>query len=306
MNLAPIGIVTYSRIEHLTKTVNSLKNNALARNSELYIFLDAPRKGDEEKVALVRNYIYTINGFKKVHIIEREKNDLIQNALLGIAQMLKEHGKFIFMEDDNIVSEDFLVYINNGLDYYENDKKIMAICGFNVPVSRDKYPKDYKHDYYLSNDFCAAGFATWESRNILDILSYNDCYNELINDKNLYKKFKKTSPYIINELKRIQDGTLNAGDYKITFNMIKNDMFVIKPIESKVNNIGYDGSGVHCEASDKFDNQVVSNKVIEFKKNVVFDKRIEKIWRNFFDKKPPFFKRVKKKINNLLSKYKKS
>jgi len=105
MSLAPIGIVTYSRIDHLTKTVNSLKTNELAKESELYIFLDAPRVGDEEKVKIVRDYIYTINGFKKVNIIERESNDLYANYKLGMKQMLEEHGKCIFLEDDNIVSQ---------------------------------------------------------------------------------------------------------------------------------------------------------------------------------------------------------
>ena len=49
-NLAPIGISTYSRIHHLQKTVEALKNNLLASQSELFIFSDAPKAGDEEIV----------------------------------------------------------------------------------------------------------------------------------------------------------------------------------------------------------------------------------------------------------------
>ena len=57
MGLAPIGIPTYNRIEHLTKTVNSLKKNDLAKDSELYIFSDAPKVGDEEEIYVVREYV---------------------------------------------------------------------------------------------------------------------------------------------------------------------------------------------------------------------------------------------------------
>jgi len=302
MNLAPIGITTYSRIKHLTKTVNSLRSNTLAKDSELYIFLDAPREGDEDKVETVREYIYTIDGFKKVHIIEREKNDLMQNFLLGMQQLLDKHGKAIFMEDDNVVSNDFLEFMNEGLDFYENNKKIIAINGFNVPVLEDKYPKGYEFDYYLSKFFCAAGFATWGDRGILEMVMYNDGYNDLIRDKKLYKKIKVKHPGLISELKRIQEGTLDAGDFKITYNMIKNDMYVLKPIKSKVNNIGHDGSGVHCEASEKFSNQNTSNKKIIFCSNALYDRALDKVWRGFFDKKDPLLMRIKRKINKFISK----
>lgn len=300
MSLAPIGIVTYSRIEHLTQTVNSLKANGLSKQSELYIFLDAPRVGDEEKVSIVRDYIYTIDGFNKVHVIEREKNDLYANYQLGVDQLLKEHGRCIFMEDDNVVSSDFLQYMNDGLEFYKDDKRIMAINGFNVPVSVDKYPENYTYDYYLSSYFCAAGFGTWQDRNFLNIVKYNDGYNELILNKELYKKIKTKVPHLINELKRIQEGTLDAGDYKITFHMIKNDMYVIKPIQSKVNNIGHDGSGVHCEATDKFNNQTVSDRKIEFKKDLQYDQKVDQVWRNFFDNKPSLWTRIKNKLKRIV------
>lgn len=296
MNLAPIGIVTYSRIDHLTKTVNSLKANELAKESELYIFLDAPRVGDEEKVKIVRDYIYTIDGFKIIKIIERDSNDLYANFKLGMKQMLDEHGKCIFLEDDNVVATNFLKYMNDGLDIYEDDTSIFAINGFNVPVSQDSYPRDYNYDYYLSSFFCAAGFATWNDRNFLNIVNYNDGYNEILANNELYNKIKKKVPHLVQGLKRIQDGILDAGDYKITFHMIKHEKFVIKPIVSKVNNIGYDGSGVHCEATNKFDNQEISNKSILFHAEAEYDQRIDQIWRKFFDKKPSLFKRIKNKL----------
>ena len=46
MDLAPIGIITYSRIEFLKKTIESLKRNPIAIKSQLYIFVDGPKDGD--------------------------------------------------------------------------------------------------------------------------------------------------------------------------------------------------------------------------------------------------------------------
>ncbi len=79
---APIGLIVYARLEHTKKTILALKNNALAKESKLYIFSDAPKDGDENKVTQMRDYIKTINGFKSVFIIERDTNSRVKNSLL--------------------------------------------------------------------------------------------------------------------------------------------------------------------------------------------------------------------------------
>ena len=58
--LAPIGVITYSRLQHLMQTIEALQRNTLAEKSELYIFSDGPKPGDEDKIRKVRDYIYTI------------------------------------------------------------------------------------------------------------------------------------------------------------------------------------------------------------------------------------------------------
>lgn len=297
MSLAPIGIVTYSRIDHLTKTVDSLKKNNLASESELYIFLDAPRVGDEKKVKIVRDYIYTIDGFKKINIIKRESNDLYANYKLGMKQMLDEHGKCIFLEDDNVVATNFLKYMNDGLDFYEDDKRIMAISGYNVPTT---FPNSYKHDYYLSTYFNAWGFATWRDRGLLDIVNYNDQYNEMIADKELFKKIKKIHPKLINGLKLIQERKLDAGDYKIVFHLIKNDLWTIKPIKSLVNNIGHDGSGVHCGVDSKFQNIDLNNKMINFIDNIEYNKNIDMVYYEHIHPKINIFNKIKNKLKRMI------
>ncbi len=121
--LAPIGICTYSRINHLKQTVKALQKNILAKESTLYIFLDAPKKGDEQKVSIVRKFVYSINGFKKIHVIERKENNIIANIHGGIKKLLNEYGKMIFMEDDIVTAPYFLKFINDGLNFFKNNKK---------------------------------------------------------------------------------------------------------------------------------------------------------------------------------------
>ncbi len=220
-------------------------------------------------------------------------------------QLFDEHGKCIFMEDDNVVSSSFLEYMNNGLDFYENDKKIIAIGAYNIPA---KFPNDYKYDYYLSTYFNAWGFATWGNRGFLDIVNYNDQYNEMMADKKLYKKVKKNHPKLINGLKLIQEGKLNAGDYKMVFHLIKNDLYTIKPIMSLVDNIGHDGSGVHCGINDRFQNIELNEQEIKFVKDLKYNRNIDLIgykyiWHTkLITKDLPFriYRKIKRtlKLNN--------
>lgn len=293
MNLAPISISTYSRIWHLKQTIESLQKNKLAQESILYIFSDAPKEGDEEIVKKLREYIHTIDGFKEVKIVEQKENNIKKNMHDARTIPLKEFGKMIRMEDDNIVSTSFLQFMNNGLDFYKDNKKIIAISGYNVPA---KFPESYKHDYYKSESFNGWGFATWEDRGFLDIIEYNGQYSELMKDKKLYKKIKEKRPTLISPLKRIYEGTLNAGDYKITFHMIKNNLYTIKPIRSLVDNIGHDGSGVHCGINTKYTNEILNNRIIKFENNIKYNPEIDMIWRKHMEQKQSIIKRILNKI----------
>ncbi|MDX4069418.1 glycosyltransferase family protein [Aliarcobacter skirrowii] len=277
-NLAPIGIITYSRIDHLKKTINSLKKNNLAKYSQLYIFLDAPRTGDEDKVDIVRKYIHTIKGFNEVHIIERELNNLVMNSRLGLKYLLDNYGKCIFMEDDNVVSERFLQYMNDALEFFKNDKSIFAINAYNIPTTMSN--TTLSSSFFKSRLFNAWGYATWKDRGLLDVLQYYGQYTEIIKNKTLYQEIIKTYPLLIGVLKKIHDGVRDAGDSKLTFHLIKNNLYVIKPFISFVNNIGHDGSGVNCNISNRYNNNELNLNSIIFKENIKYDEKMDKFYNS--------------------------
>ncbi len=282
MGLAPIAVSTYSRLHHLKQTIEALQKNTLAQSSELYIFSDAPKVGDKEKVKKVRNYIHTIDGFKTVNIVERSTNSRVSNIRGGICELLDKYGRTIYMEDDNVTAPGFLQFMNDALNFYVNDKNIIAVSGYNVP---EIFPKNYIYDYYLSVNLNGWGFATWYDRGFIKALEFNDAYREVMNDILLYKKINKIHPKLIHGLKQIQDGKLDAGDYKIVFHSIKNNLYTIKPIHSFVNNIGHDGSGVHCGNSDKFGKSFALNKNrVKFFNNLKYEFEIDHIFYNYFHK----------------------
>ena len=105
---------------HTQKTIQALKNNELASKSELIIYSDgAKNKSAYESVSQVRDYVETVDGFKKVTIISREKNWGLANSIIdGVSQAIKKHGKVIVLEDDLVTSPFFLRYMNDALEFY--------------------------------------------------------------------------------------------------------------------------------------------------------------------------------------------
>ena len=83
MSLAPIVLFTYNRPWHTRQTIEALQKNELAQESELFIYSDAAKNEEvEEKVCEVRDYIKTVDGFKKVTIIERDRNWGLPNSII--------------------------------------------------------------------------------------------------------------------------------------------------------------------------------------------------------------------------------
>ena len=115
IELAPIALFVYNRIDHLKKTIKSLKKNKLSIKSDLIIFSDYAKNNENIKNILeVRKYIKKLKGFKKIKIYERDKNfGLSKNIISGVSIVLKKYKNIIVIEDDLILDKFFLDFMND-------------------------------------------------------------------------------------------------------------------------------------------------------------------------------------------------
>ena len=61
---------------------------------------------------------------KNVTLIFRNKNfGLKKNITLGISEIISKYKRVIVLEDDLILSRNFLLYMNSGLNFYKKKKK---------------------------------------------------------------------------------------------------------------------------------------------------------------------------------------
>ncbi len=160
MNLAPIALFVYNRLDNTHQTIEHLLRNPLAEKSPLYIFSDGGKDEKSwEKVNELRAYLHTISGFAEVHVIERPENFYLErNIIDGIAYVLERHDSIIVMEDDVCASPVFLAYMNEALQKYADNAKVMHITGFtNLDVP-------HLGDTYFTPHMAGTGWATWRDR----------------------------------------------------------------------------------------------------------------------------------------------
>ena len=248
---APVLIHTYKRLEHLKKTIEALLNNDLAHLTDLFIASDAPKeKKDECDVLLVRKYIQSIQGFKSINIILRDRNfGLHLNAIAAVEEIFKKTDRLIAVEDDIIVGRGFLRYINDGLTLYKMDESVFAICGYldkSVSVNSSS-------DAVLLPGFNAWGYGIWKDR-FYGVPNFEDLAAEFLQNPVMFIRMNLNRPDLLLGVRAVSKG-LGAADFAFLLHIIKTKKRCLFPSYSLVRNMGNDGTGENCTVDPAYESQ---------------------------------------------------
>lgn len=296
---SPIALFAYNRPDHIRKTIEALKANFLAKESDLFIFSDGHKNElDKDGVNRVREHIKTISGFKKVVIIEREKNfGLSASIISGVTEIVNKHGKIIVLEDDLVTSRYFLQYANNALDLYENDEDVISIQGYIYPV-KDELP----NTFFIRGADCQ-GWGTWKRGwNIFDPDGGN--LLKKIQDNKLEKNFNMNGGYgYIDLLKRQIAGKTNSWAIRWYASAFLANKLTLYPGKSLIKNIGLtDGEGTHSAPQNSVYVTEASLYPVHLEKiSTKENPRARKIIIKYFKSlRPSLIKRIIQKIKKRL------
>lgn len=237
---APVVIPTLCRYTHFKRCVESLARNTGADQTELYIGLDYPTKETHwDGYRKLCDYIPTIQGFKNVVVYKRESNfGPMRNARDILAVVQKKYDCYIFSEDDNEFSPNFLQYINGGLQKFKNDANVIAICGFAEPRVDYKCLNSYPYNAYPMCGYNAWGVGVWFEKKPPLIPAKEILYDE----KTVLKVIGLGHGRAVHRmLYRMRTGAISDLQWRIFCAL--NHKYCIFPKISKVRNWGFDGSG---------------------------------------------------------------
>ena len=238
---APVAVFAYRRPDHLTRCLASLAANTEAAATRIVIFCDGPKSPAEaDAVSETRKVARNVQGFAAVDVVESDSNRGLANSLIaGVSEVVDEAGEVIVVEDDLVVSEDFLAYMNQGLALYRDDPQVASIHGFLPKVDRE-----LPQSFFLRGADCW-GWATWKRAwrsfdpdgvVLLAALREHPARDAF--------EFDGAYPYL-DMLQRQVRGEVDSWAILWYASAFLTDMYTLHPGVSLVANTGMEGSGTH-------------------------------------------------------------
>jgi len=290
--LAPIVLFCYNRPAHLRQTVESLRLNTLAAESELFIYSDGPKsEQDRQRVKEVREYLSTVTGFRTVHIKEAEKNKgLAASVIEGVSAILSQYPKVIVLEDDMLCAADFLSFMNQALDVYAERPDIFSVTGYTPPIN---FPENYLHDLYLVPRASSWGWGTWAHKWAKADWQVSDFQN-LKNNPKRQEAFNKGGDDLWPMLAKQQKGVIDSWAIRWTYSQFRHNAFGLYPVHSKIKNIGTDGSGTNFTFKSGEYGQEMAEGRVEMPADLMPDEAMIRAFGAYY--RVPFLLKIKNRV----------
>ncbi|PAF45190.1 glycosyltransferase [Helicobacter sp. 11S02596-1] len=310
---APVLITVYDRLDCLQNAVSSLLKNKECEKTDLYIVSDyAYKEEHKEIIAKIREYIRSIKGFQNVEGIFWDHNKgSFDSSRDAIKYVFSKYDRLIFFEDDILVSNRFLEYMNNALEFYKDDERIVSITS-NTHYKLKPH-KQYPNDVFLLKVYSPWGSGIWKNRYESVDWELKDI-DTFLQDKKQIKAFNAISPHMLPLLLDMLEKGKKHGDICWCYHMFKTKQFTLFPIKPLSVNRGHDGRGEHCLEDIHWQNQKLemdfSPKMV---KNLAYNPIHDKENHSFFysyrrDFIAPILKKIKlyTPIHNIYKKIKHS
>ena len=240
MKIATI-LFTYNRCWHTEQVLNSLKNN-IKLPDKLYIFQDG--LGEEKQRfewEKVNSLIHSVDWIDCEVIVSEYNKGLAESIVSGIDFVFNDYEAVIVLEDDCVAHPLFVQYVTDCLYKYKNYPRVFSVNGSSWPVNIERNGKDA----YFSGRISSHGWATWKDRWGVCERNYRLLY-EIKQDKEKFAQYNIWGQDLENYLLGNIEGKCNSWAVFWALQCIKQGGYCPTPYQSLINNIGFDGSGVHC------------------------------------------------------------
>lgn len=234
-------LFAYNRPYHTEKVLNALKINEIMP-SKLIIFQDGLKEStnicDWEAVGQIIKQVDWCDV--EIYIASVNKG-LAESVIYGVTNALDTYDAVIVLEDDCVPHPQFMSYMISGLNKYVEKKQIYSVGGYAWPV----VVQENGTDAYFTGRISSWGWGTWKDRWV----QYERDYQMLAkikNDDDLLTRFHIWGEDLESHLLGNVNGTCNSWAVFWALTVIKNKGYCLAPYQSLIENIGFDGSGVHC------------------------------------------------------------
>lgn len=248
MDYAPIAVFAYNRPLHTRRLFESLDNNPVFHSSPLHVYCDGPKHCEHARPVAETREVVRQKAPKDAKIIERNENlGLARSIITGVTKLCEEYGRVIVLEDDLVLSPHALEFLNLGLEQYADEERVMHVSAYMYPVLA-RFPSAL---FY--REATCWGWGTWASA----WERFDEDADRLvaeIDEQGRRSEFNiNDSMYFYQMLCKQRDGTIDSWAIRWYASMFRAGGLALHPPYSLVQNLGFDGSGVHCNVDSRFE-----------------------------------------------------
>lgn len=255
---AGIIVFAYNRDRHLEKVLDGLKKNE--EISKIYIFQDGlkceeHRNGWEKTQQVIKG----IDWCEVVYELAPDNKGLANSIVDGINAVFMDHDAVIVLEDDCVPTANFISFMMQCFDKYQDDTRVYSVSGFSWPIN---LPQD-AYDIYGCGRISSLGWGTWKDR-----------WEQFSIDNDILKRLKKdkeASLYLAawgsDCEQTLYDQIAGKNDSWAIYwalTVIEKRGICINPYKSLIHNIGMDGTGVHSAVTDQLEVEMDSGVRTDF------------------------------------------
>lgn len=244
-----IAVFCYKRAGKLKASMEALLKNPECASMDVIFFCDGHKNDkDLQGVLETRAYIDTLTGFRNVYKHFRERNvSTGPNFQEGLRYLCSHYEQFIVVEDDLVVTPNYIRYLLDGLAFYRDHKSVFCITGYCFPIKREP---GYPYDTFMHTRFSSYGWASWSDR-----------VRNVVFDRNGLVELMKTSPGFRRRLnsegldlyrmlvKQVK-GRISTWDIQMQVHVAEHNLKVVYPVISKTTNIGFDNESTNTFGVD--------------------------------------------------------
>lgn len=247
MKVATI-LFTYNRSVHTEKVLEALQHNTILPE-KLYIFQDGLKsEAHRQEWGKVNTLIKGIDYCPVEIKVSNVNKGLAESIVSGINYVFAEYDAVIVLEDDCVPMPGFMQFMTQCFELYEKNENIYSVSGYAFPVLL----KSAAYDAYFCGRISSWGWGTWKNR----WEKYEQNYEMIRRLKKSQEGSRQLALWGSDLEGQLVDRMTGGNDSWAVFwalKVIENQGLCVNPYVSLIDNIGHDGTGVHCGVSESFE-----------------------------------------------------
>ena len=256
-----IAVLAYNRPKHLSKVIDAIIREKI---KNINVYIDGPKNNQIRLNQLkIANLLNKYKNLLNITIIKQNINHgLAYSVTNAVSSELKKNDAVIVLEDDCVPRKNFFRYMIKSLNKFKANKKVRSICSYyNLENKLDKA-------FFLER-FNPWGWATWKDR-------WKDYEHNIrktikdLKDQNIINRLPQDLKSYCNNEKIIQ-GKEDIWSLSWTMTHYLKNSLILYPPKSIIDNIGFDGTGVHCVKTKVFKTKPLKQYNIKLPNKVILN-----------------------------------